>query len=74
MGTYYPASDIVAVDPAAGAMNGLGREDGYYATLIHELLHATATRRVSAARQPVTSPTVAMRASWEQSCSRRQSF
>jgi hypothetical protein len=32
-GAYYPASDIVAV--------GMGGDDGYYATLLHDLLHAT---------------------------------
>jgi antirestriction protein ArdC len=40
-GSYYPASDIVAVDVARAARDGMGGDDGYYATLLHELLHAT---------------------------------
>ena len=40
-GSYYPASDIVAVDAARAARDGMGGDDGYYATLLHELLHAT---------------------------------
>jgi hypothetical protein len=40
-GYYSPASDIVAVDPDRAAMDGMGGEDGYYAMLMHELLHAT---------------------------------
>jgi hypothetical protein len=42
---YYPASDIVAVDRERADMQGLGGDDGYYATLLHELLHATGHRR-----------------------------
>jgi Zincin-like metallopeptidase len=41
VGSYRVESDIVAVDPGRAASNGLGGEDGYYATLVHELLHAT---------------------------------
>lgn len=40
-GAYYPAADIVAVDPARAAADGMGGDDGYYVTLLHELLHAT---------------------------------
>ena len=40
-GAYYPASDIVAVDPSSADGDGMGADDGYYATLLHELLHAT---------------------------------
>lgn len=40
-GLYYPATDIVAVDRAQADGEGMGGDDGYYATLIHELLHAT---------------------------------
>jgi hypothetical protein len=40
-GWYRPESDIVAVDPDAAAMDGMGGADGYYALLLHELLHAT---------------------------------
>lgn len=41
VGWYRVESDIVAVNPDRAAMDGLGGEDGYYATLVHELLHAT---------------------------------
>ena len=40
-GVYYTATDIVAVDLDRAAAEGLGGDDGYYATLLHELLHAT---------------------------------
>ena len=40
-GSYYPRSDIVAVDPIRSAWDGMGGDEGYYAMLIHELLHAT---------------------------------
>jgi Zincin-like metallopeptidase len=40
-GIYYHQTDIVAVDPDRAAMYGMGGEDGYYACLTHELLHAT---------------------------------
>jgi hypothetical protein len=40
-GAYYPMSDIVAVDPCRAGAEGLGGDDGYYAGLLHELLHAT---------------------------------
>jgi antirestriction protein ArdC len=41
VGGYWPATDIVAVDPDGAASDGLGGEDGYYVVLIEELLHAT---------------------------------
>lgn len=41
IGSYQPSTDTVAVDLDASAMNGMGGEDGYYVTLLHELLHAT---------------------------------
>src|SRR5262249_32128170 len=41
IGWYRVESDIVAVDPARAAWNGMGGEDGYYAYPLHELLHAT---------------------------------
>jgi antirestriction protein ArdC len=41
VGWYRAESDIVAVDPARAAMDGMGGEDGYYTMLLHELLHAT---------------------------------
>src|SRR5690242_5203050 len=40
-GTYYPATDIVAVDRDIADSNGMGGDDGYYVSLLHELLHAT---------------------------------
>ena len=40
-GWYRVESDIVAVNPDRSAANGMGGEDGYYAMLVHELLHAT---------------------------------
>jgi Zincin-like metallopeptidase len=40
-GSYYPAADIVAVDVGRADRDGMGGDDGYYATLVHELLHAT---------------------------------
>jgi Zincin-like metallopeptidase len=40
-GIYYVRTDIVAVDPAEADGEGMGGHDGYYATLVHELLHAT---------------------------------
>jgi antirestriction protein ArdC len=40
-GTYYPVGDIVAFDPDIADSNGMGGEDGYYATLLREVLHAT---------------------------------
>ena len=40
-GWYRVESDIVAVDPDRAAEQGMGGEEGYYASLIHELLHAT---------------------------------
>jgi hypothetical protein len=40
-GGYDLESDTVSVDPDRAAMIGMGGEDGYYATLLHELLHAT---------------------------------
>jgi antirestriction protein ArdC len=45
VGYYNPATDIVAVDPARADMDGWGGNDGYYATLLHELLHATGHAR-----------------------------
>ena len=45
MGGYYTATDIVAVNRAAADANGLGGDDGYYAVLLHELIHATGHRR-----------------------------
>jgi Zincin-like metallopeptidase len=57
-GYYNPASDIVAVDPDRAAMDGLGGEDGYYALLLHELLHATGhTSRLDRATSGDYSPT-----------------
>jgi Zincin-like metallopeptidase len=41
VGYYRPESDIVAVNPDSAAMDGMGGADGYYAMLLHELLHAT---------------------------------
>jgi antirestriction protein ArdC len=41
VGSYRVESDIVAVNPERAAMDGLGGEDGYFAMLLHELLHAT---------------------------------
>ena len=41
VGCYSPKSDIVAVDPDKADADGLGGDDGYYAALVHELLHAT---------------------------------
>jgi antirestriction protein ArdC len=41
VGVYYVASDIVAVDPDRADSDGMGGDDGYYSTLLHELLHAT---------------------------------
>jgi hypothetical protein len=41
MGSYRVEEDVVAIDPHRAAMFGLGGADGYYATLAHELLHAT---------------------------------
>jgi zincin-like metallopeptidase len=41
VGSYRVESDIVAVDPSMAACEGMGGEDGYYAMLVHELLHAT---------------------------------
>ena len=40
-GWYRVESDIVVVNPDRAAMDGMGGEDGYYAVLVHELLHAT---------------------------------
>jgi antirestriction protein ArdC len=40
-GAYYPSTDIVAVSPWRAAGEGMGGDDGYYAALLHELLHAT---------------------------------
>jgi hypothetical protein len=44
-GSYHPASDIVAVNRDGADSGGLGGDDGYYVTLLHELLHATGHRR-----------------------------
>jgi hypothetical protein len=41
LGSYWPKTDIVAVDQRRADADGLGGDDGYYATMIHELLHAT---------------------------------
>jgi hypothetical protein len=41
VGWYRVESDIVAVDPGRADEQGLGGDDGYYAFLLHELLHAT---------------------------------
>jgi Zincin-like metallopeptidase len=41
VGWYRVESDIVAVDPFRAAQEGMGGEEGYYAFLVHELLHAT---------------------------------
>ena len=40
-GSYNLQSDVVGIDPSRAAQNGMGGEDGYYVTLVHELLHAT---------------------------------
>ena len=40
-GYYRPSSDIVFVNPDIADMQGMGGHEGYYALLIHELLHAT---------------------------------
>ena len=41
VGCYYVESDIVAVNPDRADGDGLGGDDGYYTSLLHELLHAT---------------------------------
>lgn len=41
VGWYRVESEIVAVNPDRAAMEGMGGEDGFYAMLLHELLHAT---------------------------------
>ena len=43
-GAYYPATDIVAVDVDRAGWDGMGGDDGYYAMLLHELVHATGHR------------------------------
>jgi antirestriction protein ArdC len=40
-GSYWPKSDIVAVNPDRADGDGMGGEDGYYVCLLEELLHAT---------------------------------
>src|SRR5437870_3906453 len=40
-GMYRPRSDIVTVVPDVAISHGMGSNDGYYVTLIEELLHAT---------------------------------
>jgi antirestriction protein ArdC len=40
-GVYDLDSDTVSMDPDRAAAAGMGGEEGYYAALTHELLHAT---------------------------------
>ncbi len=49
-GYYAPATDIVSVDVRPADLDGMGGHDGYYAVLVHELLHATGHPRRLARR------------------------
>jgi Zincin-like metallopeptidase len=44
-GSYYPETDIVAINVDRADRDGMGGDDGYDATLLHELLHATGHQR-----------------------------
>jgi hypothetical protein len=45
VGAYWPATDIVAVNPDRADEHSMGGDEGYYAMLLHELLHATGHSR-----------------------------